>query len=66
MQKLASLGKEAEKTLNECAERLGLSVRAYHRTQRLARTIADLDGSEAVTREHVLEAVRYRPQFDAP
>lgn len=65
MRVLAALGSEAEKILNESAERLGLSARAYHRTQRLARTIADIEGSETVERDHVLEALRYRPQFDA-
>jgi magnesium chelatase family protein len=40
--------------------RLGLSARAYHRTLRLARTIADLDGSDAVRPVHVGEAIGYR------
>ena len=62
--KIALFKKEAQLALHESSERLGLSARAYHRTQKLARTIADLDGSEDVTREHVLEAVRYRPQAD--
>ncbi len=65
MGKLAALTPEAEKILNESAERLGLSARAYHRTQRLARTIADIEESETVTREHVLEAIRYRPQLES-
>ena len=60
----AGLSPAAEATLNDCAGRLGLSARAYHRTQKLARTIADLAASEDVLPEHVLEAVRYRPQAD--
>lgn len=64
IQKLAPLSPEAELTLRECAERLGLSARAYHRTQRLARTIADVDGAEEITRDHILEAIRYRPQIE--
>lgn len=63
--KLAALSSEAEKILNDSATLLGLSARAYHRTQKLARTIADLDGSDEVKKEHVLEAVRYRPQLDS-
>jgi magnesium chelatase family protein len=42
------------------AERFGLTARGYHRVLRVARTIADLDGSEAVHRPHVAEAVSYR------
>ena len=60
----AKLSIEAEAVLNDCASKLGLSARAYHRTQKLARTIADLSDSEDVRPEHVLEAVRYRPQVD--
>lgn len=65
MHKLAPLTPESKKALAESAERLGLSARAYHRTQRLARTIADIEGSEDVTRDHILEAVRYRPQLES-
>lgn len=42
------------------AERMGLSARGYHRVLRVARTIADLGGSDAVTKSHVAEAVSYR------
>lgn len=42
-------------------ERLGLSARAYHRTLRVARTIADLDGgAAALDRAHLAEALQYR------
>lgn len=61
---LAALSPEAEKILNESATRLGLSARAYHRTQKLARTIADLEKCDAILPEHVLEAIRYRPHID--
>lgn len=64
LHELAPLGKEAETLLNESAARLGLSARAYHRTQKLARTIADIEGSGEITKEHILEAIRYRPQAD--
>ena len=60
----APLSTESEKVLNECATKLGLSARAYHRTQKLARTIADLACSEHILPEHILEAIRYRPNFE--
>lgn len=47
--------------LEKAVERYGLSARAYHRTLKLARTIADLAESAAVGASHILEALRYRP-----
>ena len=46
--------------LSRVADRFGLSARGYHRVLRVARTIADLDGSEAVREPHVAEAVSFR------
>jgi len=46
--------------LTRVAERFGLTARGYHRVLRVARTIADLDGSETVRQPHVAEAVSYR------
>jgi magnesium chelatase family protein len=52
---------DAERTLLERAmEKLSLSARAYHRVLRVARTIADLAGSDRIAREHLAEAVQYR------
>jgi magnesium chelatase family protein len=43
-------------------ETLKLSARGYHRVLRVGRTIADLEGSAAVSTDHVAEALRYRPR----
>ncbi|MCX6754583.1 MAG: YifB family Mg chelatase-like AAA ATPase [Candidatus Nomurabacteria bacterium] len=58
----APLDDETKKLLNTHAERLQLSARAYHRTIKLARTIADLEGFENISSSHVLEALQYRPR----
>jgi magnesium chelatase family protein len=58
----APLDDEAKKILNQSAERLQLSARAYHRTIKLARTIADLGGSKNILTSHILEALQYRPR----
>ncbi|MEM9053800.1 MAG: YifB family Mg chelatase-like AAA ATPase [Pseudomonadota bacterium] len=49
----------------EAASKLHLSARAYHRVLKVARTIADLDGSDAVRRLHVAEALSYRRRAPA-
>ncbi|MFN9072471.1 MAG: YifB family Mg chelatase-like AAA ATPase [Hyphomonadaceae bacterium] len=46
--------------LGQAADALRLSARAYHRTLKVARTIADLDGAEGVKRIHIAEALAYR------
>lgn len=58
----APLDDETKKILNQSAERLQLSARAYHRTIKLARTIADIEGSEDILTSHILEALQYRPR----
>lgn len=51
---------EANALMEQAFERFGFSARSYVRVLRVARTIADLDGSEIVNSGHVAEAVQYR------
>ena len=60
LEELAAPDAEGRALLIKVAERFGLSARGYHRVLRVARTIADLDGSPLVRLPHIAEAVGYR------
>ncbi len=55
-----ALDKPCRELMSAAAERLTLSARAYHRVIKMARSIADLEGSEAIARSHLQEALAYR------
>ncbi len=55
--------KESQSLLLQAAERFNLSARAYHRTLKGARTLADLAGTEKVAHPHIAEALSYRLNF---
>ena len=60
MRKFCRLDQAGEKLLADAVRRLGLSARAYHRILKVARTVADLEGSESIASHHLLEAIQYR------
>ena len=55
-----ALTPEATQVLHMAVERMGMSMRAYGRVLKVARTIADLAGEEHIATGHVAEAIQYR------
>ena len=60
LEKVAAPDADGRALLTQAAEKMRLSARGYHRILRVARTIADLDGSAGVKRTHIAEALSYR------
>ena len=60
LKKFCVLGGDAEALLEQAMQELALSARAHNKILRVARTIADLEGSETISAAHVAEAVQYR------
>ena len=58
--KYCPLGREEERYMEQAFYALKLSARAYHRTLKVARTIADLEESEEIKKPHLTEAICYR------
>jgi magnesium chelatase family protein len=58
------LSESGTSLLKMAVERLNLSARAFHRTLKLARTIADLAGSGPIEQPHVAEAIQYRERVE--
>ncbi|MGF1595295.1 MAG: YifB family Mg chelatase-like AAA ATPase [Kiloniellaceae bacterium] len=60
LEEIAGPDAEGRRLLTQAAEAMKLSARGYHRVLRVARTLADLEGVEAVRRPHIAEALTYR------
>ncbi len=56
------LSDEVKDIMKQASDRLGMSARSFHKVLKVSRTIADLDNSVDIKKEHVLEALQYRPR----
>lgn len=64
LEQIAAPDSAGQKLLRDAADAMRLSARGYHRVLKVARTIADLDGSGKVSRPHLAEALAYRALHD--
>ena len=62
LEEIAKPSGEGMALMRQAADQLGLSARGFHRTLKVARTIADLDGAAEVGRSHIAEALSYRAE----
>ncbi|MGZ6255004.1 MAG: YifB family Mg chelatase-like AAA ATPase [Candidatus Chromulinivorax sp.] len=58
--KFCMLTEKAEQLLKQAFEKLNMSMRSYHKTLKVARTIADLDNAELIDTKHIQEAIMYK------
>ena len=60
IKKYCKLDSESNSMLEMAFENLKLTARAYNRILKVARTIADLENSDNIQKEHIIEAINYR------
>ena len=63
LKRFCALDADCEELMHRAFDSMGLTARSYDRILRVARTIADLDGSECIGAAHIAEAIQYR-SFD--
>ena len=64
VRQFCALDEAGQALMKTAMSQLQLSARAYHRVLKLARTIADLAGSESIQPQYLAEALQYRPRLD--
>ena len=60
LEEVATPDEQGRTLLNQAADRFKLTARGYHRILKVARTLADLEGSSTVRSTHIAEAIYYR------
>lgn len=64
IKKFCQVDEKSSELLRQAVDKMHLSNRAYHRTLKLARTIADLENQDDISLPHVAEALQYRPKME--
>jgi len=65
IKKYCQIDESGKILLRNAVNKMNLSARGYHRTLKLARTIADLDNEKNILKNHLAEALQYRPRQEA-